>query len=326
MIISQTPLRISFTGGGTDFQDFWSVEDGQVISSAIDKYIHVIIKERFDDLIVLNYTIREIVKSVDDIKHDLIRETMRITGIEKGVEIQTLADIPSEGSGLGSSSSVTVGLLNAFYAYQSEQVSPERLAREACQIEIDILQNPIGKQDQYIAAFGGIKRITFKPDGQVQVDPIRITVDNRRVWGSNLLLFFTNLTRRSSTILKDQKEKINDHREILRKMKNQVPLLNAILENNPPFDAAGNLFHEGWLLKRSLSEKISNTDIDGMYKTALDGGAFGGKISGAGGGGFLMLYVPRENQNRVRQALKNYRELPFLLERDGSKIIFNNRR
>jgi D-glycero-alpha-D-manno-heptose-7-phosphate kinase len=326
MIISQTPLRISFAGGGTDLQDFWTVEEGQVISSAIDKYIHVIIKERFDDLIVLNYTIREVVKHVDDIKHDLIREAMRITGIEKGVEIQTLADIPSEGSGLGSSSSVTVGLLNAFYTYQSEQVPPERLAREACQIEIDILQNPIGKQDQYIAAFGGTKRITFKPDGQVQVDPIKITVDNHRVWGSNILLFFTNKTRKASTILKEQKKSTNDNRAILQKMKAQVPLLNTILEKDPPFDAAGNLFHEGWLLKQSLSDKISNANIELMYKTALDGGALGGKISGAGGGGFLMLYVPRENQNRVRQTLKNYRELPFLLERDGSKIIFNNRR
>ena len=165
MIISQTPLRISFVGGGTDLEDFWKFEDGKVLSTSIDKYIYVIVKERFDDLICINYSKREIVRDVSQIKHDLVREAMRIVGVTKGVEITTLADIPSEGSGLGSSSSVTVGLLNALYAYKGEQVTAERLAHEACQIEIDILGRPIGKQDQYIAAYGGLKEFIFHHAG-----------------------------------------------------------------------------------------------------------------------------------------------------------------
>lgn len=174
MIITQTPLRISFAGGGTDFKDFWQDHGGAVVSSAIDKYVNVIIKERFDDLIVLNYSKREIVESVEEIQHGLIRESMKKTGVEKGVEITTLADIPSEGSGLGSSSSVTVGLLHALYTYQGELVKAEQLAREACEIEIDLVGNPIGIQDQYIAAYGGLRAFEFHKDGQVSQKAIEL--------------------------------------------------------------------------------------------------------------------------------------------------------
>ena len=326
MIISQTPLRISFAGGGTDLNEFWKHEEGQVLSSAVDIYIHVIIKKRFDDLIVLNYTKRETVDHVSDIKHDLIREALKITGIKNGVEITTPADIPSEGSGLGSSSSVAVGLLHALHTYQSKLVSAEQLAQEACKIEIDILGHPIGKQDQYIAAYGGLKHIKFKPDNSVIVDDLKISKDAKRVFGSNLLLFYTNMTRKASSILSDQKKHTQDHLSILKQMKNQVSDLRAILEGSLPFHSVGRLLHLGWQLKQQLSDKISNPEINNMYNIAMENGGLGGKITGAGGGGFLLVYVPREKQDQVRAALKEYRELPFSLERDGSKIIFNNRR
>ena len=201
MIISQTPLRISFAGGGTDLASFYRHEEGWIISSAIDKYIFVIVKERFDNMIYINYSKKEIVDSVDEIEHDLVREAMRKTKVERGVEITTLADIPSSGSGLGSSSSVTVGLLNALYAFQGEQVTAERLAREACEIEIDILGKPIGKQDQYIAAFGGIRFFKFKPNEEVVFDKINLENSFKRKFGANLLLFFTGKTRSSDRIL-----------------------------------------------------------------------------------------------------------------------------
>jgi D-glycero-alpha-D-manno-heptose-7-phosphate kinase len=325
MIISQTPLRISFVGGGTDLEDFWSLEPGKVLSTAIDKYIYVIVKERFDDLIYLNYSEKEVVEKVSDVKHDLVREAMIKAGIEKGLEITTLADIPSEGSGLGSSSSVTVGLLNAFYAYQGKQVTAEQLAKEACEIEIDILGKPIGKQDQYIAAYGGMREINFLPDKKVTIEAINIKSQNRLVFGSNLLLFYTDITRQSSDILTNQKAETQNKRDILKQIRDQVPRVREILEHGTIYDDIGQILHETWVLKKQITEKISNPLINEMYQKARKAGALGGKISGAGGGGFLLLYVPRDKQNKVRMVLKEYREFPFMLNPDGSKIIFNVR-
>lgn len=325
MLINQTPLRISFTGGGTDLGEFYSQEEGMVVSTAIDKYIFVIIKERFDEKIYINYSKKEIVDSVDEIEHELVREGMRKTGLKSGVEITTLADIPSEGSGLGSSSSVTVGLLNAFYQFQGIQVTAERLAQEACEIEIDICGKPIGKQDQYIAAYGGLNQFTFKTDDSVKAERLSLPDERLRKLGSNLLLFYTGLTRKSADILDEQKKRTGNKMDILRKMKDLVPKTKeAILNCN--FDELGPLLHENWLCKRQLATKITNPKIDQLYERALSGGATGGKISGAGGGGFLLLYVPRHHQDTVREELNDLRELPFLLERDGSKSIFNIRR
>jgi len=325
MLITQTPLRISFAGGGTDLEEFYRHEDGKVVSCTIDKYVFVIIKERFDDKIILNYSQKEIVDSVNEIKHELIREAMRKTGMEAGVEISTLADVPSEGSGLGSSSSLIVGLLNTFYQYQGEQVTPDRLAKEACEIEIDICKKPIGKQDQYIAAFGGIRAFTFKKDGTVEVEKVTINDSDWRRFGSNLLLFYTNTTRKSADILTEQRDKTCDQLEMLREMKGLVDnVKTAILSNS--FHEVGINMHQGWELKKQLASRITNPQIDEVYHRALKAGALGGKISGAGGGGFLLLYVPREMQDNVRFALRDLYELPFLLERDGSKVVFNFRR
>lgn len=322
MIISQTPLRISLAGGGTDLSSFYKQEPGCVISSAIDKYIFVIVKERFDNKIYINYSKKEIVDHVDEIEHDLVREAMRKTGVDRGIEITTLADIPSSGSGLGSSSSVTVGLLNALYTYCGELVTAEQLAREACEIEIDILGKPIGKQDQYIAAYGGTRFFEFKPNEEVVVDRINIANGNKRYFGANLMLFFTGTTRSSDVILTEQKNNTNNKLEVLRALKSQAHQIREAIQNNK-FDQVGTILAEGWEQKKRLASQITNNSIDTMYQKALEAGALGGKISGAGGGGFLLLYCPREKQKKVRDALKEYREFPFFLEKDGTKIIFN---
>lgn len=324
MVISQTPLRISFAGGGTDLKVFYSHEEGEVTSSAIDKYVFIIVKERFDDLIYLNYTKKEIVDRTEDIQHDLVRECMRLTGVDRGVEITTLADVPSEGSGLGSSSSVTVGLLNALHTFRGEQVSAETLAQQACHIEIDLLGKPIGKQDQYIAAYGGIKFFKFKWDEAVETENIFLRSDLYRQFSSNLLLFYTGKTRDANQILKEQKAITGKRMQNLKKMKQHANLIRAALES-AEIDQVGDILHETWEQKRQLVGSISNGEINGMYEKAKNAGALGGKICGAGAGGFLLLYVQRELQNKVREALSGYRELPFFLERHGSKIIFNYR-
>lgn len=324
MIISQTPLRISFVGGGTDLRSFYQHEDGMVLSCAIDKYVYVIVKERFDDKIYINYSIKEIVNDVSEIQHQLVREAMKKVGVERGVEITTLADVPSEGSGLGSSSTVTVGLLNALYNYAGMQVTLEQIAREACEIEIDICKKPIGKQDQYIAAYGGLRKIIFHPDEAVSISKLPVYSTNFLILGSRLLLFYTNKTRQADTILKKQKETTDDKRDVLRKMKNIVPKLERSL-TDCKFNDVGKLLHENWLLKKSLVGPISNSEIDDMYNKAMYAGALGGKICGAGGGGFLLMYVPKDKQDKVRAVLSDYRELPFMLDSFGSRIIFNVR-
>ena len=274
MVISQTPLRISFVGGGTDLKEFYHETPGSVLSSAIDKYIYVIVKERFDEKIYLNYSEKEIVDDVYEIKHELIREAMIKTGVTSGVEITTLADIPSEGSGLGSSSSVLVGVLHALYSYSGHTVTAERLAIEACEIEIDILKKPIGKQDQYIAAFGGLREIIFNSDESVIVRGVNLSKDMHRQYGSNILLYYTDDTRKSSSILESQRSKTGKNFSNMVKMRNQVIRFKEILEEGADVEQLGVIMHEGWELKKSLSSKISNGQIDIMYEKALKAGAF----------------------------------------------------
>jgi len=325
MIITQTPLRISLAGGGTDFADYYTARGGAVLSTAIDKYVFVILKERFDDKIYINYSKKEIVNSVDEIEHDLVREAMRISGVEKGVEITTLADIPSEGTGLGSSSSITVGLLNAFYAYKGELVTAEQLAREACKIEIEVLGRPIGVQDQYTAAYGGTQVFSFHKNHRVKVEPISINGSGKMELSSKLLLFFTDITRKSQSILTGQKANINHRLDELDRIKKYVALTREAIQNGD-FDKIGQFLHQSWEEKKKLTSGISNQSIDELYQRALNAGAIGGKISGAGGGGFLLLYCPLKDQDQLREELKNLRELHFQLELDGSKVIFNIRR
>jgi D-glycero-alpha-D-manno-heptose-7-phosphate kinase len=328
MIITQTPLRISFAGGGTDFRDYYQRSGGRVLSTAIDKYIFVIVKERFDDRIRIGYSRTEMVDAVDNIEHELAREAMRRVGIQRGVEISTMADIPSEGSGLGSSSSVTVGLLHALYAYKGELVTPDRLAREACEIEIDILGKPIGKQDQYIAAYGGLRLIEFAPDESVNVQSVPLSEERRRRFGESLLLFYTGVTRKADNILSEQRDNIESRLRTLDALRVQTGEIYDALTNGTPegMNRVGRVLDAGWRHKRTLADKISNSEIDTLYERALDAGATGGKIAGAGGGGFLLLFCPPDRQSAVRQTLSHLKELPFALERDGTKVIFNVRR
>ncbi len=325
MIITQTPLRISLAGGGTDFPDFFLREGGAVLSMGIDKYVYVIIQQRFDEKIYINYSQKEIVDRVEQIKHELVREAMRITGVDRGVEVTTLADVPSEGAGLGSSGSVTVGLLNAFYAYQGMQVPAEQLAREACRIEVETLGKPIGFQDQYIAAYGNLRFIEFRREGTVAVEKVAVPEARKRRLASNLLLFFTNRTRSATTILSEQRQAIGGRLAELTRLRDAaVAARQAVLEDG--LDAVGDILHRSWQDKKALAPGISDPGIDALYERACAAGATGGKLAGAGGGGFLLVYCPRERQNALREALADLRELPFMMEPDGSKVIFNVRR
>ena len=325
MIIVQAPLRVSLFGGGTDFRSFFLAEGGCVLSFAIDKYIFVTIKRRFDQQLRLGWTRTEMVSSLDAIQHELIREALRKTGITAGVEITTMGDIPSAGSGLGSSSTVTVGALHAMHTYLGELVSAERLAKEACEIEIDTLEKPIGIQDQYIAAYGGLRFMEFTTEGEVKAQKINLNADLLRQLNINTMLFYTGFTRSAKTILQEQSKNISQRLGVLREMKQiayaaQTALLGGHL------DEIGRLLHESWLLKKQLASKISNPELDTLMDVALNAGALGGKITGAGGGGFLLLYCPYERQQAVRSVLNRLQELPFRIEPDGTKVIFNYQR
>ncbi len=325
MIITQTPLRISFAGGGTDFKGFYDSEYGAVVSMAIDKYIYVVIKERFDDLVRVGYTRTEMVQRVDEIQHELVRESMKMVGVEKGIEIATMADIPSEGSGLGSSSTVTVGLLNALYAYKGEFVSPDVLAQQACRIEIDILGKPIGKQDQYIAAYGGLRHIRFHGNEDVEVDSIAIEEGAKQRLCESLLLFFTGSTRKSSGVLTEQKSNIASKMPVLIEMRDQADELARLLRLGTTA-SLGQILRDGWARKKQLASGVTNPQIDELYELAMSAGAIGGKVTGAGGGGFFLVCTPPENRSAVRKKLSHLRELPISIARDGSKVIFNVRR
>ncbi len=322
MIITQTPLRVSFLGGGTDFPDFYRSEGGCVVSSAIDKYIYVILKQRFDEKIRVGYTRTEMVDSIDEVQHELVREALRLTGITHKVEVSTMGDIPSEGTGLGSSSTVTVGCLNAMYSYLGEPKDSERLAQDACHIELDVLGKPIGRQDQYIAAYGGLRFIEFGPGDRVKVERLHLSERSYARLSENLLVFWTGISRSASSVLEEQKNNIAERLDTLRQLKALAVQARASL-NAEDFDELGRLMHLGWEHKKGLASRITTPVLDEMYAAARRAGAIGGKITGAGGGGFLLLYVPRKRQDDVRSALGHLRELPVALEPDGSKVIFN---
>ncbi len=319
MIISRTPLRISFCGGGTDLKDYWENYGGAVISTTIDKYLYLIIKERQDNEIWLKYSENEIVKNIDDIRNTRWRECMRLAGVTKGVELVNLSDIPKE-SGLGGSSSFTVGSLNMLYALMGKYKSAGELAKEAAQIEIDILKEPIGLQDQYAAAYGGLNLIEFKKDGEVSVSSVIIPNTLKRNLSENLLLFSTGITRRASEILSKQKADTKSKADILHKIKEFAYSSRDAL-SSLDIRKFGELLHENWEYKKKMADNISNPEIDRYYNLAREAGAIGGKICGAGGGGFFLFYVEPEKQDKVRIALKDLKEWPINMESSGSRII-----
>ena len=329
MVISQTPCRISFAGGGTDFEDFYKEYEGFVVSTAINKYQYVIIKPRFDNKITVNYrSVAECVNSVDEITHNFIRECAKEVGLINGFDIITLSDVPTEGSGLGSSSALIVGLLNAMKAFKGEKAEPEWLAKTACKIEIDILKQPIGKQDQYIAAFGGFKAFNFIKDSDpivIHLDPVDEQKSEMfRQIEDNLLLYYTKTIRNSFDILSEQKANIQKNKDELIALTDLAKHLydNLITSNDP--DIIGVSLNLGWTIKKKLSTNISNTEIENMWRKAMGAGCLGAKISGAGGGGFFLMYCRKESKSQLRKVLSDYIELPFKFEKDGSKIIFNN--
>ena len=325
MIIVQTPLRISFFGGGTDFPSFFMEEGGCVLSSAIDKYIFVTVKKRFDRKLRIGYTQTEMVDEVSQIHHEMIREALLLTGVSHGIEVTTMGDIPSEGSGLGSSSTVTVGALHALHTYLSNSVTMEQLAREACDIEIGRLGKPIGIQDQYIAAYGNLRFFEFCPNGQVKVEKVILDTDLRRELNDRFMLFFTGISRKADSVLTEQKSNIKDRMNVLREIRDMAYHAKSDLQAGQ-IDAFGSLLHHSWELKKRMAGQISNGRIDEMYDAARRAGAIGGKITGAGGGGFILLCAPHEKHQAIRQALSGLQELPFQLEPDGTKVIFNYRR
>jgi D-glycero-alpha-D-manno-heptose-7-phosphate kinase len=324
MIISRTPLRMSFAGGGSDLSAFYRDEPGAVVSTAIDKYIYVTVNQKFDHRIRASYSITELVDRVDELQHELIRESLRTVGIDGGIEITSISDVPSRGTGLGSSSSYTVGLLKALYAYTGRHVGAERLGREACMIEIERCGKPIGKQDQYIAAYGGLQYIQFNPDESVFVDPIICDVATKRRLEERLLMLYTGMTRSADDVLSEQQRNTQTggaQREQLRAMTQLARDLRDALSRND-VDVLGEMLHEGWQRKRGLASAISNGAIDEWYARARREGALGGKILGAGGGGFLLLYAPADRHEAITRALPDLRPVPWSYEPQGSKIIY----
>lgn len=321
MIISRTPFRISFAGGGSDLPAFYRRETGAVLSTTIDKYIYIAIHPYFhENKIQLKYSKTELVSDIGEINHPIFRAVLNMYNLT-GVDINSIADVPS-GTGLGSSSSFTVGLLNAIKAYQSRVASAEILAKNACHIEIDLLGGPIGKQDQYAAAYGGFNFITFYPDESVNVERIIMDPQKKRELEKNLIMIYTGDVRSANHILEKQNEEIL-HNGKFESQRNIVKLaydLKEALINNQ-IDDFGKILHEGWLLKKSLTKSISNPLVDGIYEKGIKSGAIGGKLLGAGGGGFILFYCPQEKQEFFRMSMRSYRELKFNFDNFGSKII-----
>ncbi len=322
MIVSSTPLRISFVGGGTDIPDYFENNGGgAVVNAAIDKYVYIIVNKKFDGKIRVAYSKTEIVDHPDDVQHPLVREALKLLDIGKGVEIMSLADIPSQGTGLGSSSTFTVGLLNALHTWLGEHVSPRQLAEEAVLVERKIVKDPGGLQDQYIAAYGGLRLMQFQPEGRVEATPIVI---NDFTWHSleeNLLMFYTGVEKPGTGILAGQIEEIPLHHQHYDRMRWLAHQLYEDLRGGR-VDRLGEYMHENWECKKKLHQAISDNAIEDMYARAREAGATGGKITGAGGRGFLLLSVPLRNREMVRRSLSDLREEHFHLERFGSQVIF----
>ncbi len=322
MIISCAPFRISFVGGGSDIPSFFLEHGGAVLSCAIAKYSYAVVHPYFErDKYNLKYARTELVESPDDIKHPLFREAIKLLNVESGIEIVSIADVHSR-SGLGSSSSFCVALLNGLHAHQNTFAAKEKLAEQACNIEIDRLGEPIGKQDQYASAMGGLNFIEFNPNGTVSVQPLLLDKDVVNILENNLMLFDTGIQRDAREVLGKQAEAVRTDPakvESLKRMAaNAYELRDMLLKGD--CSGFGETLHANWQIKRSLIDEISSTAIDKLYQAAIDAGALGGKLSGAGGGGFLVLYCPAEKQDSVRRALDGHNELEFRFDWNGARI------
>lgn len=323
MIISRTPLRVSFAGGGSDLPSFYREDEGAVLSTTIDKYVYLAVHKYFyPSQTLLKYSKTELVDSYDDIRHPIFKECLKMLDLH-GLDISSMADVPA-GTGLGSSSSFTVSLLNVLHAYKHEAVTAEYLASTACDIEINRLGDPIGKQDQYAAAYGGLNFIKFNYDGSVDVSKVIMNPESKVQLDRNLIMLYTGQTRSASAILKQQNVAMQDgrKREVMREMVKLAYELRSVLEKNE-IDDFGRVLNEGWQLKSSLSAGITNDGINEAYQKGIRAGALGGKLLGAGGSGFLLFYCPESRQDAFRKEMSEFRELPFSFDSSGSKIIFD---
>lgn len=324
MIISRTPYRISFFGGGTDYPGWYLKHGGAVLATAIDKYCYITCRYLppfFEHKSRFVYSKIESVSGFDEIQHPAIRETLRFLNIERGIEIHHDGDLPAR-SGMGSSSSFTVGLLNALYALKGIMPSKHQLLTESLHIEQNMIKETVGSQDQTLAAYGGFNHVNFMQNGDVSVRPVIMNADAMHHFNDHLMLFYTGIKRTAADVADSYVPNIEDKKRQLRIMKDLVEEALSVLGKGGDFNEFGSLLHEAWQAKRSLSARVSNTQVDEMYQAALSAGALGGKITGAGGGGFMLLFVPPERQKKVREALKTQIHVPFRIDNTGSQIIY----
>ena len=325
MVITRTPLRISFFGGGTDYPEHYRAHGGAVLSSSIDRYVYLTVASLsplFDHTIRVAYSRTELVRSVDEIQHPSVRECLRFLGIEGGVEISVTADIPAR-TGLGSSSSFTVGLLHALHALRGEMASREQLAEEAIHVEQRLIRERVGSQDQVAAARGGLNRIYFSDDPEFQIDPLPISRVRRAALEARLMMVFTGISRAANDVLDEQCRRTGENREALAAMRAQVDEAARVLcDERTDLRVFGEMLDHGWRLKRGLSSMVSNDAIDRAYSVARERGAIGGKLLGAGSGGFILLFAEPEDQPRILEALPGMPKVDFALENTGSRVIY----
>lgn len=321
MIITRTPFRVSFAGGGSDIASFYEKHGGCVLSTTINKYMYINVHPSFDkEKTILKYSKTEIVNDLNKIEHNYFREILKELDL-RGIEVASTADVPA-GTGLGSSSSFAVGVLHALYSYKSKFVSRERLAKEACKLEIDILKNPIGKQDQYAAAYGGLNFYEFRKDGSVIIEPVIMQNDAKEHLEKNLMMFYTGQLHSASKILEEQSRNIASGEKVNKQIKMCTlarELRDELHKNN--INSVGEILNEGWLLKKTLASGITNPLIDEKYEVAIRNGAIGGKLLGAGGGGFLLFYVPEKYQNHVRESI-GLPQMKIKFDYQGSSVIY----
>lgn len=323
MIISKTPHRISFFGGGTDYSSYYLKHGGKVLGVGINKYSYINIRKLppfFNHKHRIVYSKQENVATFDEIVHPSVRETLKFFNVDYGISIHHDGDIPAR-SGMGSSSAFTVGLIKSLYALEGKMISKDELAKTAIHIEQNLIQEHVGSQDQIFAAYGGLNMIEFLQSGEIIVNPVILPKGRLEEFESSLMLFFTGISRIASEVAKDQIENIEINEPNLHAMKGLVDDALSLLTSDRDINLFGEMLNETWKLKRSLSDKISNSEIDGMYEKAIASGAVGGKLLGAGGGGFMLFFVPKESQESVKQALAGYLHIPFKFDSGGSEVI-----
>ena len=324
MIISRTPFRVSLFGGGTDYPAWYRTHGGSVLAATIDKYCYLTCRYLppfFEHRTRLVYSKVENCQSNDRVSHPAIRETLKFLGIERGVEIHHDGDLPAR-SGMGSSSACTVGLLNALHALKGEMPSKHQLAAESILIEQEVLKETVGSQDQVMAAYGGLKHVRFLPNGEIFAQPVVAPADRIDELNRWLMLFYTGIKRTASDVADSYAADLDSRRRQLRLMHNLVDESLAIISGCGELAPIGELLHRAWMAKRSLSERVSNAHVDALYENARAAGALGGKLTGAGGGGFLLLFAPPERQEAIQRALTGLIHVPFQFEFGGSQIIF----